>query len=88
MLKETDACGPEIRCSVALDNDEEEPVKNETKETRLPLALELAEPKLIAGEVDIQLSSRTNTRQQSTTFSNRGVLSDISVDVAVDDVIA
>ena len=60
----------------------------ETKKTRLPLTLELAEPKLIAGEVDIQLSSRTNTRQQSTTFSAQGVLSDISVDVAVDDVIA
>ena len=58
------------------------------KKNRLPLALELAEPKLLAGEVDIQLSSRTNTRQQSTTFSSRGVLSDISVDVAVDDVIA
>jgi hypothetical protein len=57
-------------------------------EKRLPLALELAEPKLIAGEVDIQLSSQTSTRQQSTTFSSRGVLSDISVDVSVDDVIA
>jgi hypothetical protein len=56
--------------------------------SRLPLALELAEPKLIAGEVDVQLSSRTNTKQQSTTFSSRGVLSDISVDVAIDDVIA
>jgi len=55
---------------------------------QLPLVLELAEPKLIAGEVDIQLSSRTNTRQQSATFSSQGVLSDISVDVAVDDVIA
>jgi hypothetical protein len=63
-------------------------MKNETAKSRLPLALELAEPKLIAGELDIQLSSRTNTRQQSTTFSSRGVLSDISVDVAVDDVIA
>ena len=58
------------------------------KNTRLPLALELAEPKLIAGEVDIQLSSRTNTKQQSASFRSRGVLSDISVDVAVDDVIA
>jgi len=55
---------------------------------QLPLVLELAEPKIIAGEVDIQLSSKTSTRQQSTTFSSRGVLSDISVDVAVDDVIA
>jgi len=58
------------------------------KNNRLPLALELAEPKLIAGDVDIQLSSRTNTRQQSATFSALGVLSDISADVAVDDVIA
>ena len=61
---------------------------NENNKAQLPLTLELAEPKLIAGEVDIQLSSRTNTRQQSTTFSSRGVLSDISADVAVDDVIA
>ena len=61
---------------------------DQAKKNQLPLALELAEPKLIAGEVDIQLSSRTNTRQQSASFSNRGVLSDISVDVAVDDVIA
>jgi len=61
--------------------------EQKTKST-LPLALELAAPKLIAGEVDVQLSSRTNTRQQSSTFSSRGVLSDISVDVAVDDVIA
>jgi hypothetical protein len=63
-------------------------MKGKTTKSKLPLALELAEPKLIAGEVDIQLSSRTNTRQQSATFSSRGVLSDISVDVAVDDVIA
>lgn len=54
----------------------------------LPLVLELAEAKMIAGDLDIQLSSRTNTRQQSTSFSSRGVLSDISADVAVDDVIA
>ena len=61
----------------------------ENKETRLPLALELAEPKLIAGDVDIQQSSRTNTRQRSTSYNpNTGLLSDISVDVAVDDVIA
>ena len=56
--------------------------------SQLPLVLELAEAKLIAGDLDIQLSSRTNTRQQSTSFSSRGVLSDISADVAVDDVIA
>lgn len=63
-------------------------MSDNTKNNRLPLTLELAEPKLIAGEVDIQLSSKTSTRQQSTTFSSRGILSDISVDVAVDDVIA
>jgi hypothetical protein len=61
---------------------------NETTKARLPLALELAEPKLIAGEVDIQLSSRTSTRQQTKSFSALGVLSDIAADVAVDDVIA
>ena len=59
-----------------------------TQKTLLPLTLELAEPKLIAGEVDIQLSSRTNTRQSSQSYNHHGVLSDISVDVAVDDVIA
>ena len=63
-------------------------MSDKAKKNQLPLALELAEPKLIAGEVDIQLSSRTNTRQQSATFSALGVLSDISADVAVDDVIA
>jgi hypothetical protein len=56
--------------------------------SELPLVVELAEPKLIAGDVDIQLSSRTNTRQQSVSFSALGVLSDIAADVAVDDVIA
>jgi len=62
---------------------------NEKNETRLPLALELAEPKLIAGEVDIQLSSRTSTRQNSQSFNRQtGLLTDVSVDVAVDDVIA
>ena len=56
---------------------------------QLPLALELAEPKLIAGEVDIQLSSRTNTRQNTQSYNpHTGLLSDIAVDVAVDDVIA
>ena len=59
-----------------------------TKKIQLPLTLELAEPKLIAGEVDIQLSSKTSTCQKSNTFSVAGVLSDISADVAVDDVIA
>jgi len=59
-----------------------------TKKTQLPLTLELAEPKLIAGEVDIQLSSRTSTSQNTNTINVAGVLSDISADVAVDDVIA
>ena len=57
------------------------------KKNRLPLALELAEPKLIAGEVDIQLSSATRTTQKSNTFT-LGILSDLVSDVAVDDVIA
>jgi len=56
--------------------------------TELPLVLELAEPKLIAGDVDIQLSSKTSTRQTTKSFSLLGVLSDITADVAVDDVIA
>jgi len=59
-----------------------------TNKIQLPLTLELAQPKLIAGEVDIQLSSKTSTSQKSNTFSALGVLSDISADVAVDDVIA
>jgi hypothetical protein len=45
-------------------------------------------PKLIAGDVDIQLSSKTSTRQTTKSFSLLGVLSDITADVAVDDVIA
>jgi hypothetical protein len=58
------------------------------KKSQLPLTLELAQPKLIAGDVDIQLSSKTHTSQKSSTFGLLGVLQDISVDVAVDDVIA
>jgi hypothetical protein len=54
----------------------------------LPLVVQLAEPKMIAGEVDIALSSRTHTRQRSKTFNVVGVLSDLVGDVAVDDVIA
>jgi hypothetical protein len=53
----------------------------------LPLVVEQAEPKLIDGEVDIQLSSQTATTQKSNTFNN-GLLSDLANDVAVDDVIA
>jgi len=56
--------------------------------SELPLVVELAEPKLIAGEVDIQLSSQTHTRQRSATFNVIGVLSDLVNDVAVEDVIA
>jgi len=55
---------------------------------QLPLVLELAEPKLIAGEVDIQLSSRTNTKQQTASFNVLGIQIDVNVDVAIDDVIA
>jgi hypothetical protein len=55
---------------------------------QLPLVVALAEPKMIAGEVDIQLSSQTSTRQKSKTFNVIGVLSDLVNDVAVDDVIA
>ena len=57
--------------------------------TELPLVLELAEPKMIAGDVDIQLSSKTSTRQQSASYNGRtGVQVDVTADVAVDDVIA
>jgi hypothetical protein len=54
----------------------------------LPLVLELAEAKLIAGEVDIQLSSRTNTRERTASYNGLGVQVDINVDVAIDDVVA
>ena len=55
----------------------------------LPLALELAEPKLIAGEVDIQLSSKTTTNQRSASYNGHtGLQVDVTADVAVDDVIA
>jgi hypothetical protein len=60
-----------------------------TKNTQLPLTLELAEPKLIAGEVDIQLSNSRGTRSnnQSNSFSVAGILSDINADVQVDDIL-
>ena len=59
------------------------------KKNRLPLALELAEPKLLAGEVDIQLASQTTTYQRShTTNFILGVLQDLVNDLAIDDVIA
>ena len=67
------------------------------KKTQLPLALELTKPVVLAGEglelnsgfdPKTQLSSRTNTRQNTQSYNHSGALSDISVDVAVDDVIA
>jgi hypothetical protein len=56
--------------------------------SELPLVVELAEPKLIAGEVDIQLSSQTSSDVESNTFNVIGLLSDLVNDVTVDDVIA
>ena len=59
------------------------------KKNQLPLALELAEPKLLAGEVDIQLASQTTTNQRSHTSNFiLGVLQDLVNDLAIDDVIA
>jgi hypothetical protein len=55
----------------------------------LPLVVELAEPKLIAGEVDIQLSSQTFTNGRSKSLNViLGVLSDLVQDVTIDDVVA
>jgi hypothetical protein len=56
--------------------------------TELPLVLQLAEAKMIAGDVDIQLSSKTSTRQQTASFNALGLQIDVNADVAVDDVIA
>jgi len=57
--------------------------------TQLPLTLELAEPRLIAGEVQIQLSSNTHTAVgNSTSYNHGGIPVDVSADVGVDDVIA
>ena len=56
--------------------------------TELPLVLALAEAKLIAGDVDIQLSSRTSSNQRSNTLNVAGVQVDVSADVQVDDVAA
>ena len=59
------------------------------KKHQLPLTLELAEPKLLAGEVDIQLASQTVTAQKSSTTNFiLGILQDLVNDVAIDDVIA
>jgi hypothetical protein len=54
----------------------------------LPLVLDLAEAKLIAGDVDIQLSSRTNSNQKSSTLNVLGIQVDVTADVQVDDVAA
>lgn len=56
--------------------------------TELPLVLELAEAKLIAGDVDIQLSSGTRSQSKSRTFNALGIQVDVNADVVVDDVIA
>jgi len=54
----------------------------------LPLVVQLAEPKLIAGEVDIQLSSGTQSQSKSNTFNLLGIQVDVNADLVVDDVIA
>jgi hypothetical protein len=54
----------------------------------LPLVLDLAEAKLIAGDVDIQLSSKTSSNQKSGTLNVLGIQVDVTADVQVDDVIA
>jgi len=59
-----------------------------TKKIQLPLTLELAQPKLIAGEVDIQLSSHTRSHSKSKTVNLLGIQVDVNADVVVDDVIA
>jgi len=54
----------------------------------LPLVVALAEAKLIAGDVDIQLSSRTSSNQKSASLNALGVQVDVTADVQVDDVAA
>jgi hypothetical protein len=56
--------------------------------TELPLVLQLAEAKLIAGDVDIQLSSATKSTNNSKTTNLLGIQVDVQADVQVDDVIA
>jgi hypothetical protein len=56
--------------------------------SELPLVLELAEAKMIAGDVDIQLSSGTQSQSKSGTFNLLGIQVDVNADVVVDDVIA
>jgi hypothetical protein len=56
--------------------------------TALPLVVELADAKLIAGDVDIQMSSGTQSQSKSGTFNLLGIQVDVNADVVVDDVIA
>jgi hypothetical protein len=56
--------------------------------TELPLVLALAEAKLIAGDVDIQLSSKTSSNQKSASLNALGIQVDVTADVQVDDVAA
>jgi len=59
-----------------------------TNKIQLPLTLELAQPKLIAGEVDIQLSSKTNSKVNSGSLNGFGVQVDVTADINVDDIAA
>jgi len=64
----------------------EKTMTDETTKTQLPLTLELAEPKLIAGEVDIQLCCGTSSTNESNTIDVISlIVIDASVDVQVDD---
>ncbi len=56
--------------------------------TRLPLALELAEPKHLAGELEIQPCSNTRSTYQSASYNGHtGIQVDVNADVQVDDVL-
>lgn len=56
--------------------------------SQLPLVLELAEAKMIAGDVDIQLSSNTTSNAKCNTFGLTGLIVDVAADVVVDDVLS
>jgi hypothetical protein len=56
--------------------------------TELPLVLALAEAKLIAGDVDIQLTSQTKSAAKCGTTNIAGVIQADVSDVVVDDVVA
>jgi len=56
--------------------------------TELPLVLELAEAKLIAGDVDIQLTSQTRSAAASKTTNAVGLVQADVSDLVVDDVVA